>query len=182
MKNSFLIGEKLYLRSIDEGDLNENYQSWFNDDEVCKFNSHHRFPNYKQNMEEYYNNVIKSKNNLILAIIDKKNDRHIGNISLQEIDQINRSAEFAIIIGDKSCWGRGDGREAAGLIISHGFKSLNLNRIYCGTAEDNIGMQKLAESIGFKKEGVAKQALFKDGRYKDVINFGLTKDDYIEKK
>jgi RimJ/RimL family protein N-acetyltransferase len=182
MRNPFLTGEKIYLRVIEKNDLNENYQSWFNDDEVCKFNSHHRFPNYKQNMDEYYNSVIKSKNNLILAIINKENNRHIGNISLQEISQIDRSAELAIIIGDKSCWGKGVGKEAIKLIVNHGFKDLNLNRIYCGTSKDNVGMQKLAKFFGFKKEGVARQALFKGGEYKDIINFGLTKNDYIKKK
>ncbi|PIT93555.1 N-acetyltransferase [Candidatus Falkowbacteria bacterium CG10_big_fil_rev_8_21_14_0_10_43_11] len=178
MPNSFLTGNKIYLRQIAESDLTENYQSWFNNPEICRFNAHHRFPNYKQNMTEYYNSVIKSRNNLILAIIDKKNNKHIGNVSLQDMDLINKTAELAIIIGDKFYWGKGVGREALQLIISHGFDSLNLNRVYCGTSEDNISMQKLAESIGFIKEGVLRQALYKNGRYQDIINYGLLKDDY----
>jgi RimJ/RimL family protein N-acetyltransferase len=177
MRQPFLIGEKIYLRAILESDLNENYQQWFNDPDVCRFNSHHRFPNYHQNMEEYYSQVIKSKNNLILAIIDKKTDKHIGNVSLQDVDYINRSAELAIIIGDKNFWDKGVGKEACSLVITHGFNDLNLHRIYCGTSGENTGMQRLAGAIGFKKEGVSHDALFKNGNYQDIINYGLIKDD-----
>lgn len=178
MLNPFLIGDRTYLRSIEESDLNENYQGWFNDAEVCMFNSHHRFPNCKQDMQEYYENVVKTKNNLVLAIVDKESNKHMGNISLQNIDYINKTADFAIIIGDKDFWGKGIGKEAGKLIIEHGFKSLNLNRIYCGTSVENIGMQKLAGSLGFVKEGVARQALYKNGKYNDVINYGLIKYEY----
>jgi len=119
MKNPFLTGEKVYLRTINEHDLTATYREWFNDEEVCKFNSHHRFPNYDENMTDYFNRVIRSRENLILAICDKKSDSHIGNISLQNIDTLNRTAEFAIIVGDKAHWGKGAGKEAARLLLRH---------------------------------------------------------------
>lgn len=181
MRNPFLIGKTIYLRTIEASDLDENYQSWFNDAEVCQFNSHHRFPNYRQNMEEYYDDVIKSKNNLVLAIIDKETNQHVGNIALQDINLLDRTAELAIIIGNKQSWGKGIGREAAKLIIVHGFDSLNLNRIGFGTSEENKAMQKLGESLGFKKEGTMRQALYKNNGFKDIIIFGLLRAEYEAK-
>jgi RimJ/RimL family protein N-acetyltransferase len=177
-KQQFLVGESIYLRGIEASDLTADYQSWFNDAEVCQFNSHHRFPNYPEAMADYYNRVIKSNNHLVLAIVDKQTDTHIGNIALQDINLIDRSAEFAIVVGDKNFWGRGVGKEAGKLIVGHGFNALNLQRIYCGTSADNLGMQKLADYLGFKQEGVARQALFKDGAYRDIFLYGLLKDDY----
>jgi len=182
MKNQFIIGARVYLRAIAKSDLTEEYQNWFNDEEVCKHNSHHRFPNYRENMEEYFRTVISSKNNLILGIIDKETDKHIGNIALQCIDSINRNAELAIIVGDKEYWGKGVGKEAAALIVNHGFNQLNLYRIYCATSEDNIAMQKLAESLGFKKEGVVRECFYKNGGYVDSINYGLLKHEYEKEK
>lgn len=176
-QQKFLVGEKIYLRGVEAGDLNAEYQSWFNDAEVCQFNSHHRFPNYPQSMQEYYDTVIKSQNHLVFAIVDKQTENHIGNISLQDINTIDRTAEFAIIVGNKNFWGRGVGQEAGRLIINHGFQALNLQRIYCGTTEDNMAMQKLAEFLGFKKEGVAKRAMFKNGNYRDIFLYGLLKDE-----
>jgi ribosomal-protein-alanine N-acetyltransferase len=178
MKAPFLVGEKIYLRAIVEADLNARYREWFNDEEVCKYNSHHRFPNYDENMREYYDRVIKSRTNLVLAICDKGNDAHIGNIALENIDSLNQSAEFAIIIGDKEYWGKGVGTEAATVLLRHGFEELNLHRIYLGTAEDNIGMQKLALRLGFKEEGKAREALFKDGVFKTTVSYGLLSDEF----
>jgi ribosomal-protein-alanine N-acetyltransferase len=178
MKNPFLIGEHIYLRAIEASDLNADYREWFNDEEVCHYNSHHRFPNYDENMHEYYKSTVKSQKNLVLGICDKETDAHIGNVALQNIDSVNRSAEFAILIGDKSFWGKGVGTEATRLVLTHAFEQLNLARIYCGTAEDNIGMQKLASTTGFKEEGRARKALFKNGSFKDLIQYGLLKDEY----
>ncbi len=178
MKNPFLIGETVYLRTIDEEDLNANYREWLNDEEVCRYNSHHRFPNYDENMRDYYERVIKSRENLVLAICDKKTDAHIGNIALENIDTLNQSAELAILIGDKSAWGKGFGTDAVRLLISHGFKELNLHRIYCGTSEDNKGMQKLALSLGFTEEGRARDGIFKRGSFKNVIYYSLIRDEF----
>ena len=178
MRKPFLTGEKVYLRAITKEDLNANYREWFNDEEVCRYNSHHRFPNYDENMREYYERVIKSRENLILAICDKKTDAHIGNIALENISAVDRSAEFAIIIGDKKSWGKRIGTDASKRIIAHGFEQLNLHRIYCGTSEDNIGMQKLAAALGFVEEGRAREAMFKNGSFKTIINYGLLRHEF----
>ncbi len=182
MNNPFLIGSTVYLRTLVEADLNATYREWFNDADVCEFNSHHRFPNYDANMREYYENVIKSHENLVLAIATIEDDVHIGNVSLQSIDVLNQSAEFAIVIGNKKYWGKGVGREATNLIVNHGFTALNLNRIFLGTTEDNAGMQKLALALGFKEEGRSRQAIFKGGKWKDILHFGLLRSEWKNKK
>ena len=180
MHNPFLVGRTIYLRPIEESDLNANYREWFNDAEVCEYNSHHRFPNYDANMRKYYEEVIKSRSNLVLAICDRETEKHIGNIALENIDHLNQSAEFAIVIGDKRYWGKGLGKEAMKLIVKHGFRDLNLHRIYCGTAAANIGMQKLAKALGFVEEGRFRHSLFKGGKFSDTIHYGLLSHEFKE--
>lgn len=181
MTKAFLQGDTIYLRTIEERDLTPAYQHWFNDEEVCRYNSHHRFPMYRQDMEAYFRNVIQSKHNLVLAIIHQASDTHIGNISLLEIDAINSSAEFAVIIGEISFSGKGIGKEAGKLVINHGFSALNLHRISCETSRDNIGMQKLAVALGFIQEGVRREALFKSGAYQDMIVYALLRNEFEAK-
>lgn len=178
MPQAFLTGNNVYLRSIEESDLTLEYQNWFNDEQICQFNSHHRFPNYGQDMRSYYDNVIKTKNNLILAIMDKNSDKHIGNVSLQDIDFLNQDAELAIIIGNKNFWGKGIGEDVCKLVIEHGFNNLHVHRIHCQTADNNFGMRKLAQKLGFKEEGVLRKNFFKNGQHKDTVLFGLLKDEY----
>lgn len=177
----FLENKEIYLRPLAAGDISEDYVGWLNDTEVCKFNSHHVFPYDKHKAEEYVKNISSSKEMLVLAIIDKQNEKHIGNVSLQNINLLNRSAEFAILLGDKDYWGKGISKEASLLIMRHGFKALNLHRIYCGTAEGNIAMQKLAAYLGMAEEGRRKEAQFKNGKYNDIVEYGVLNNDFFNK-
>lgn len=178
----FLEGNSIYLRPLAISDINENYIGWLNDGEVCKYNSHRVFPYNKHRAEEYLKSVSLSKNSLVLAIIVKRGKKHIGNISLQQIDFINRSAEFAILMGDKKYWGKGIAKEASLLILNHGFSELNLHRIYCGTASENIAMQKLAEFLSMSEEGRRKEAQFKNGKFNDIIEYGILEKDFLKNK
>lgn len=121
--------------------------------------------------------------NLILGIVvtvGAKDRKVIGRVSLENIDYINRTAELKIFILDEFK-SKGYGKSACELIINHGFNQLGLNRIYAGTLETNIGFQKLATSLGFEQEGIRKSAVFKDGNFVDVIEYGLVnkKNDVI---
>jgi [ribosomal protein S5]-alanine N-acetyltransferase len=178
---AFLTGERIYLRPLIDEDGEGEYLKWFNDGEVCHGNSHHVFPHTKKKILEYITHSHQTRDEFILAILLKANDRHIGNIALQNINYIYRSADLTIILGDKSTWGKGYGKEAAKLLIQHGFFSMNLHRISCATFDTNISMKKLALSLGMKEEGRRRQAVYKNGNYIDIIEFGLVKDDYEKK-
>ncbi len=173
MQTPFLQGKTIYLRGLRRQDLDGPWLSWFDDAEVCRYNNHWRFPNSRDRMQSYLEHVQGSQRDLVLAIVSQANDTHIGNVSLQNIDWISRSAEFAIIIGDRSHWNKGVAYEAGSLIVKHGLEELNLHRIYCGTSADNLGMQKLALKLGMREEGRRREAMFKHGRYVDVVEFGL---------
>lgn len=161
------------LRALNKNDIQGNYKYWFNDAEIVEFNSHGRFPMTPEKLYDYVKLVSASNKALVLAIIDNESDLHIGNISLQAINWIDRNAEIAFLLGEKAFWSKGIMFEAGSLLIEHGFKTLNLHRIHCGTSSANIGMQKLAEKLGMKEEGVRKEALYKNGKYLDIVEYGI---------
>jgi [ribosomal protein S5]-alanine N-acetyltransferase len=178
--NIFLEGQTIYLRPLEQGDLTMEYVSWLNDSEVCEFNSHATFPYTKEKMELYYQDLLQTSTaNIVLAIIDKVTHIHIGNISLQSINWINRNAEYAILLGNKSYWGKGVASEASILLCTYGFTRLNLHRIYCGTSSKNIGMQKLAAKMNMRQEGIRKEAMFKSGEYLDIVEYGVLKNEFL---
>lgn len=174
----FIEGKKMYLRNLKKEDVYKNYIHWFDDKQVCKMNSHHRFPNSEEDMIKYIEDSNSSEYKLVMAVIAKQDKIHIGNVSLQNINYINRSAEFAIIIGERDYWGKGYAKECGELMIEHGFSTLNLHRVYCGTFSENIGMQNLAKSLGFIKEGIRYEAEFKNGKYVNIIEFGLLRKNW----
>lgn len=174
----FIEGNIIDLRPLSEGDVNQDYVNWLNDDEVCKYNSHHVFPYTLELAKKYVADIQTSKSDVVLAIVAKDNGKHIGNIALQKINFVNQNAEYAIILGDKDYWAKGIAKEASQMILKHGFESLNLHRVYCGTSVKNIPMQKLAIKLGFKEEGLRKEAMYKGGAFVDIIEYGLLKKDF----
>jgi len=181
MKNQFLVGKRVYLRPLELNDLNGNYPNWLNDPEVTKQNSHHTYPYSKVILEDYITNAYSSKDKLPLAIIDKENDFHFGNISLSNIDFINSRSDWGLVIGETDYWNKGFAKEASFLILKHAFDSLNIRRIYSGTTVENIGGQKLMEAMGMIKEGHRKEHIYKNGKYLDVVDYGMLKEDFYKK-
>lgn len=182
LQTPFLEGERLYLRGLLPQDVVGPWFGWFNDQEVCRHNSHGRFPNSLEKMEAFQKRVASSTSELVLAIVLRKGSVHVGNISLQGINWVDRSAEYAIVIGDRRAWGTGVGKEASDLIVRHGFTALNLHRIYCGTSEDNVGMQRLAAYMGMKEEGRRRQAIFKGGRWRDILEYAVLRDEWLARR
>ncbi|MEO8209876.1 MAG: GNAT family protein [bacterium] len=181
MKNPFLINQNIYLSPLTKDDISEDYIGWLNDNEVCKGNSHGTFPNNYSKTLAYIESIENSKTEIVFAIRWKKNDDHIGNISLQNINWINRSGEIAILIGNKNYWNKGVGSKAYKLLIDYGFNTLNLNRISSGLAITNDGMIKVCEKNRMKKEGLIREALYKDGRYIDAAIYSILLKDYKKK-
>lgn len=179
MINPFLTGKKIYLSSLSKIDISDRYIDWLNDEEVCRDNSHATFPNTRSKTIAYIDHLEKSKDEVAFAIKLIKNDLHIGNAAVQKIDRINRSAELAILIGDKKYWGKGIASEVYSLLIKYGFDTLNLNRISSGQTIDNKGMIKVCEKSGMKKEGILRQVLYKNGGYLDAGIYSILKKEFV---
>jgi RimJ/RimL family protein N-acetyltransferase len=173
-------GNRIYLRPIDRSDAHGNYPSWLNDPEVCRYNSHGEHLYTTEMAQTYIASVRDNPAYAVFAICLKENDHHIGNLSLQQISLKNRSAEFAILIGDPAAYGKGIGYEAGKLLLDYAFYTLELHRIHCGTHTHNVGMQKLALKLGFTQEGKRRDAIFKNGEFADIVEYGLLYNDYLK--
>lgn len=178
MTRAFLEGRLVDLRHLEPGDASGPYADWFNDVEVCRGNSHHVFPFTPEQARDYIAKVRNARDCLVLAIVRKTDGRHVGNVALQQIHPIHRSAEFAIVIGDRTAWGKGFSKEAARLICAHGFEALNLHRIGCGTYASNQAMVRLAKHLGMRPEGRRRRAAFKSNRYHDILEFGVLRSEF----
>ena len=165
-----LYGERVYLRPLKREDANGNYPDWLNDKEVCQYNSHGDVFYTKEMAIKYIQSVQSNSTCKVFAICLNEGDRHIGNISLQQISQENRSAEFAILMGEKEFWGTGLAKEAGEILIKYGFESLGVRKIYCGTSKLNIPMQKLAKKLNMNNDTIScdviKYIIFKNNLLK----------------
>ena len=179
MSVKFLVGKYVYLRPLEKEDIDLGYYKWINDAEICKFNSHYRFPYSKEELENFINSSSKSKEKIVFAVISNKGGQYAGNASLQEINYINRSAEIASIIGIKGHEGLACTLDAYQLLIDHAFNNLNLNRVHGGTLSGHIVGQKIMELLNFTQEGTRRQAVYKNNQYYDIIEYGLLKEEWL---
>jgi len=173
-----LEGESLILRALEASDALGEYPNWLNDPKVTRYNSHGEREYTAEMAKEYIASITNSSTAHVFAIVEKESRRHVGNISLQAISERNQNAELAILIGEPSVYGKGIGFEAAHLLLSYGFKTLKLHRIYCGTHGQNIGMQKLALKLGMQEEGRRREAILKLGEFADIIEYGILINEY----
>ena len=171
----YILNEEYFVRALNEGDLEGPYPTWFEDQEVCQFNSHGKFFKNKEWFRQYI--VSLNQDDKVVWAVCHQKDGHIGNVSLQSLSFINRNAEFAIIIGDKRHFGKGVGKLAGIQLLKHGFLKLNLERIYCGVADTNTAMKTLAKSLGMVEEGRRRKHLYFDGNWVDVVEYGLLRQE-----
>lgn len=110
---------------------------------------------------------------IIWVIVDRAEDICLGHVGFYGIDHRVRKAEFAILIGEKSCWGKGLGQSITQAMIDYGFDQLNLHRIELEVLANNARAIHIYEKLGFRREGIQRDAQFRDGQYIDVIFMAL---------
>lgn len=174
----FLSGEQVRLRPLTRSDLFGPYLEWINAQAADAFTDHARFPTNADDLNRYYESLRGNRNIIHLAIFDRADERHIGNVSIQSIDWIARRGEFAILIGDTRYHGRGYGREAAALLIDHAFTRLALNRLWLGVRADHAIAIRLYKSLGFVEEGRLREHVVANGQSVDSLVMGVLRREW----
>lgn len=100
----------------------------------------------------------------------------VGVCGLHEISWQHRGAVVGIVLGEEAR-GHGLGTEAMYLLCRHAQRDLGLHRIQLEVRPENQRAVKSYERLGFVREGVRRQALFKDGAWVDVILMSVVGDE-----
>jgi len=190
MHHPYLIGNKVYLRALEDGDLTGPMFNWAHDPEVVRYMYMGWIPNTVEGLRREYAamrdnaaaNLTQASTlpaDIVLAVIDKQSDIHIGNVGLFGISWLMRIAELRIVLGDRAHWGAGKGFEAYKLMLEYGFDRLNLRRIVAGTRSDNIASIALLEKVGFVREGCEREHFLRDDQPYDVLTFGLLRREFV---
>jgi len=178
MYHPFLVGNRIYLRGFEFEDLSREFFQWANDEEVTRFLFMGERPNIKENLEEWFQEMRKNQNEVVMIVADIKNNKSIGFCGLHAIRWVSRNAEYRIFIGDKSYWNKGIGQEPAQLLIRYGFEKLNMNKIWLGVNFEHKRAVKSYETSGFKKEGILREELYRNSKYYDVVRMSILRSEY----
>ena len=190
MYNFVIDGQKYELIPADkewfysEYSICKKYKAWMCDQEVTRYNSHGLFKKTREEIDRWLDSI-DGINHLCFAVYKLYDDgslgygEWVGIISLQNINQIYRSAEIALWIGDKTCWGKGIATKIVNIVCDHGFLKMNLNRILSGTAQSNVGMRKAFSKVWIEQEGILRDGMFLDGKYCDIICYAYIAKRYF---
>ncbi len=132
-------GKTVYLRPLDVKDVTDAYVRWMNDPDVIRSMASRGKSYSRAELESYVATRSADPNTLFLAIVLKSTDQHIGNIKVGPIDWQESVGDVGIMIGEKSCWGKGYGTEAIGLLADYALHVLGIRRLTAGYFSGNQG-------------------------------------------
>lgn len=177
MKRPFLIGKKIYLRPVEPEDA--SFLAQGENHPVVREALFLALPVSMATELEKIEQFIKSKEVIVLIIVDQQTDQPVGQTAFFRIDFISRAAVFYLAILDPIHWSKGYGSEATQLMVNYAFETLNLNRIQLHVCAENSPAIRIYERAGFIKEGVLRQAMFRNGAYVDFWVMGILRSDWL---
>lgn len=174
-----IIGNHIRLRAPEKEDL-PLFVRWLNDREVTR-NLLIRSPLSLATEENWYQNMLSrpaEQHPMVIEVELEDGWTPIGTCAFHEVDWTHRSAEFGILIGEKSQWNRGWGRKAVRLLLYQGFANLNLHRIYLHVFSSNPRAIRAYQAAGFSVEGRLREDIFQDGQYIDALVMGILRSEW----
>ena len=110
----------------------------------------------------------------------ERENKLIGEIGFRTIKWFNRKAEITLLISSEY-QGKGHGKQALLMLMKFAFEKMNLYRLEAEVIDYNDKAKSLFEKVGFILEGRLRSAKYNDGKYYDVLRYGLLKHEYDKK-
>jgi RimJ/RimL family protein N-acetyltransferase len=63
-------------------------------------------------------------------------------------------------------------------MLRRAFGDLNLHRVYLSVLSSNTAAIRTYEKAGFRREGLAREAAYKRGRYEDLVEMAILSHEF----
>lgn len=170
-------GNKVKLRAYCKDDIKLT-QEYLNRFEIKNLTPDIPYPLTLESKGKWYESMADSKDSYSFAIEDLKTGLYIGGCGINNIDWENSAVTIGIFIGNKDYLSKGYGTDAMKVLVKFIFDEMNINKIKLNVYSFNTRAIKCYEKCGFKKEGVLRQEIFREGKYYDEIVMGLLREEY----
>jgi RimJ/RimL family protein N-acetyltransferase len=174
---AIVIGERLYLRSIEPDDA-ELMAEW-----SLREQERFHIPRWARSQTIMAAQIRKVGEELPptwarFAIVRRDNDELIGVNALNQIDPIHRSAETESNIFRADDRNQGFGTEAKHLLLSWGFDRLGLHMVWSTVWEPNHRSAAALLKQGYRQSGMVHWRHFANGRPRGEWTFDLLADEW----
>lgn len=127
--------------------------------------------------EAWFESVSRSRSSRRYTVLEVSSGKFAGLFRLDQLDLQNGTACVGLDIG-AAFRGRGYSKTVFGYFFNYLFNEMGLNRLYLVTIETNTVAINLYRKLGFVEEGRHRQALWRDGARRDLLQFGLLRSEY----
>ncbi|MCI9077647.1 MAG: GNAT family N-acetyltransferase [Lachnospiraceae bacterium] len=174
-----LAGEKVFLREITEKDT-DDVLKWRNSETVVKNFIYRKKVTRAEHMEWLNNKVSAGRVHQFIVCINTTGNA-AGSVYLHNFDSTSKSAESGIFLSEKFLGG-GIGTEAYRLLLLYSFETLELHKVKARVLAYNSASTRLHEKTGYTQEAYLREEVFIDGRYEDLILFGVLEQEWKQKR
>lgn len=171
--------DRLILREMKLDDVGFYFRH-FNNDKIMQGSCHpgpESLEAAKEELERYCIEPFKENRGVRWGIVGKGDKELIGTCGYYDWNKTARRAEIGYDL-DPAYWGQGIMTEALRAMLGYGFKEMELNRIQAIIDSKNTRSIRLAQRLGFKKEGVLRQNSYFNGQFRDDAIFSLMKKEW----
>lgn len=112
-------------------------------------------------------------NQSCVYLIAKRGDEQVGYVILRGIQGSEPVVELKRIVISKTDAGHGQG--VLGLLLNMVFNEMNAHRLWLDVMDDNIRAQHVYRKIGFVEEGRMREAVNRNGEWRDLLIFSMLK-------
>lgn len=171
-------GRKIIIRAIEKKDL-QFMLDMMNNEKIEKMTVGTHTPISYQQQEGWFENYSKNPQ-ITRFIIENTKDGAIGMISLDDINRENQSLNLNIKMLEEKITVTGCAIDAFMAMFRFVFDYMNINRIECNTLDFNTASLNLQKNCGMVVEGTKRSAIYKNGKYRNIIITSILKDEYYE--
>ncbi len=172
-----LHGEQISLRPMERDDIDRLWE-FAQDLDLGLLTGADARPVSRSAIERIYDDYWSGVDPNAVRWAIESHDIVIGGVELAPIDWRSRSAELAVWIGDTVSRQRGFGTDAMRLALNYAFRILGLHRVSYYIPVANEAALKAYQKIGFQEEGRLREAVYRDGKYYDLIALGFLSSDW----
>lgn len=177
-----LVTERYTLRSLTPADVSDRWGGWSADPEIVQPLNIVQRRMSKEDLRGYamrFDNVTK----FLVGIFAKPMNLHIGFYAI-EVSRIHANANFNIVIGDKSYWGKGVVNETRAALLDELFENRGVEKAYGMPLARNHPAVFNYKAQGWKLEGIliGQCKSIADGSRLDQFQFGMLRSDWRARK
>lgn len=157
----------------------EHFARWETDPVVTGYLSFDEDRTYEDVVTEALHNK-SNPEKMDFTIVMRESGDPVGRVYISRVDRHCDSLDITkFYIGEPKLWGRGIGREIMKEVLEYCFTFLHMERVTLDYFTGNKRASDLYESLGFKNEGVARNATKKDGRYYDLHLMSILRSEFF---